>query len=117
MQAGNSLVQVQDADTHTAREYGISYQVNDDGRVRAVVNTYTAGSADGGGTNVGGFNTSFPDGRHGSASEVPIDVRDNPLTIPHTSAVPDPKIHYLGDSTRNGGTLHNTTVLHEKLDR
>lgn len=115
LQGADGALQAHAAGEHGEREYQVSYQVNDDGRVRAVVNTYTSGpNHDGGGVNVGGFATSFPDGKDGAASEVPIDVRHNGPVQPASMRA---DVHYLGDPNRNGGTLTNTQILRENLDR
>ena len=118
IQTGQAIQAVHDVDSHGQREWQVQYQVNDDGRTRAIVNTYTSGpNEDGGGTNVGGFANSFPTGQHGTTSEVPIDTRYNPYTQPTMTQGTPHDVHYLGDPSRNGEILDNSKPIHEVLNK
>ncbi len=94
VQAGQAAVASQELDSHTQRQWYIDYQVNDDGRTRAVVRTYTAGRTEDGKTGVVGLANSFPTGQSGNTNEVPYKTRFNPYSQTVATAAPDPNVDY-----------------------
>lgn len=74
--------------------------MNDDGRVRAVVRTYTAGKVEDDKTGVLGLANSVPTGQSGKTNEVPYKSRFNPYPETIATAAPDPNVVYSTSPTR-----------------
>jgi hypothetical protein len=115
VQAGQAYTAAQNLDSHAKRQWYVAYQVNHDGRIRAVVHTYTAGAGDYG-TVVDSFANGFPTGMQGYTSEIPYNTRVNPEPehVPSSSSpAPTGKVHYTG----TGEPLDNSVPIPEKLNK
>jgi hypothetical protein len=113
VQAGQAVTTVQNIDSHASRQWYVAYQVNSDGRTRAVVHTYSAGPTEDGKTIVGSFANGFPTGQSGTTSEIPYNTRYTPYTSPVMTATPDPKVEYSG----RGEPIDNEVPIQEKLNK
>ncbi|MDQ1750158.1 MAG: hypothetical protein QOE71_1214 [Pseudonocardiales bacterium] len=60
---------------HAQRQWWVDYQINDDGRTRAVIRTFTESSKGDFSKVIGGFGHAFPTGRTGETQELPINTR------------------------------------------
>jgi hypothetical protein len=113
VQAGQAATAVQNIDSHASRQWYVSYQINSDGRTRAIVHTYSAGPTEDGKTVVGSFANGFPTGQSGTTSEIPYNTRYTPYTTPVMTATPDPNVDYSG----RGDPLDNDVPIQEKLNK
>lgn len=111
-QAGMAAQAASNEDSHTSRQWYVSYEVNDDGRTRAVVHTYSATPGENDKTYVGSFANSFPTG-NGQTQEIPYNTRYNPYD--HTVALPaeDTNVEYSG----RGEPLENSTPITENMTK
>ncbi|MDQ1736766.1 MAG: hypothetical protein QOH56_3017, partial [Pseudonocardiales bacterium] len=60
---------------HAQRQWWLDYQINDDGRTRAVIRTFTESSKVDHSKVIGGFGHAFPTGQTGVTQELPINTR------------------------------------------
>ncbi|MDQ1718241.1 MAG: hypothetical protein QOE89_2194, partial [Pseudonocardiales bacterium] len=60
---------------HAQRQWWVDYQINDDGRTRAVIRTFTESSKVDHSKVIGGFGHAFPTGQTGVTQELPINTR------------------------------------------
>ncbi|HWU23155.1 MAG TPA: hypothetical protein VN088_16575 [Nocardioides sp.] len=111
-QAGMAAQAAHNEDSHTSRQWYVSYEVNDDGRTRAVVHTYSATPTEDDKTYVGSFANSFPDG-NGKTEEIPYNTRYNDYSQPVMIATPDDHIEYSG----RGEPLDNSTPITENMTK
>lgn len=111
-QAGMAAQAAHNEDSHTSRQWYVSYEVNDDGRTRAVVHTYSATPAEDDKTYVGSFANSFPTG-NGQTQEIPYNTRYNPYDHAVMTAVPDENVEYSG----RGEPLDNSTPITENMTK
>lgn len=114
VQAARSGVAVHNESSHATRQWYVEYQVNDDGRVRAVVHTYSATPGENGKTFVGAFANSFPTGQSGNTEEIPYKSRYNPYSQPVMTAAPDKKVIY---STNTDDVPNDGKPILEKLNK
>lgn len=112
VQAGQAAQAVKNLDSHARRRWFVQYQVNTDGRTRAIVHTYTAGPSEEGGTLVGSLANSFPGGKE-NTTEIPYNTRHHEYATPTVSAQPDKDVEYTG----RGEPLDNQAPIQEKMNK
>lgn len=117
VQGAQALTAGHELDEHARRQWYVDYQVNDDGRVRAVVRTYTAGKLEDGKTGVVGLANAFPTGQSGNTNEVPYKSRFNPYSQTVATAMPDPDVVYSNRSSDVPPNLGPGGYLTEKLNK
>ncbi len=116
VQAGQAWTAVHNEDSHATRQYYVDYQVNDDGRARAVVHTYSATPTEDGKTYVGSFANTFPTGQSGYSTEIPYKTRHNPYPpgVTVATAAPDPNVEYSNDGDDE---INHDQPIPEKLNK
>jgi hypothetical protein len=112
VQAGQAVQAVHNEDSHASRQWYVAYQVNDDGRTRAIVHTYSATPTEDDKTYVGSFANAFPTG-NGESTEIPYNTRYTDYDHAVLTAAPDKDVEYSG----RGEPLDNAQTIHEKMNK
>jgi len=105
MKAVHAVDTIASVASHEQRPWFIDYQVNDDGRIRAIVRTFQAGTHDSGSPAIGSFANTFA--QVGSTEEYAYARRVNGATV---------TIPGVSDSTLRGESSHRTADLQIDLD-
>ncbi|MGX7681030.1 hypothetical protein ACSMXN_19250 [Jatrophihabitans sp. DSM 45814] len=105
---------VHDVSAHAQRQWWVDYQINDDGRTRAVVRTFTAAIKSNQREVIGGFANAFPSGQRGATAEIPINTRYLPGEATITPAG-GPEVN--GDSHRGGMIFDGPLPIRERLEK